>query len=211
MIFLVLSGKMIFLFPENMILFFRHKRKDDLSQKNTWKYDIFFRCFGNMVFPDNSLLNTIFFVISEFLCILRNFEEHDFLQNTPDDCFWSSNYFLFFYEDLLQAFLYIAFQGKKSRKLNIYDLNLTSSSICIVGDISSGVAFRGVYERQLKKLFVHQEMDYNSENIRSEVQVFQCRSRPNLSENVCQQSRESNQNQGSYEQKGTTYFKSTFT
>ena len=35
MIFLVLSGKMIFLFPKNMILFIRHKRKDDLSQKNT--------------------------------------------------------------------------------------------------------------------------------------------------------------------------------
>ena len=64
MIFLVLSGKMIFLFPENMTLFFRHKRKDDLSQNNTWKYDIFFRCFGKMVFPENSRLNTIFFVIS---------------------------------------------------------------------------------------------------------------------------------------------------
>ena len=46
MIFLVLSGKTIFLFPKNMILFFRHKRKDDLSQKipgnimfssNVWK------------------------------------------------------------------------------------------------------------------------------------------------------------------------------
>ena len=35
MIFLVLSGKMILLFPENMILFFRHKRKDDLPQQNT--------------------------------------------------------------------------------------------------------------------------------------------------------------------------------
>ena len=33
MIFLVSSGKMIFLFPENMILFFRRKMKDDLSQK----------------------------------------------------------------------------------------------------------------------------------------------------------------------------------
>ena len=42
MIFLVvLSGKMIFIFPENMFLFFRWKIKDDLSQKNTWKYDIF--------------------------------------------------------------------------------------------------------------------------------------------------------------------------
>ena len=28
-------------FPENMILFFRWKMKDDLSQKNTRKYDIF--------------------------------------------------------------------------------------------------------------------------------------------------------------------------
>ena len=64
MIFLVLSGKMIFLFPENMILFFRHKRKDDLSQKTTCKYDIFLKCSEKMVFPKNSRLNTIFFVIS---------------------------------------------------------------------------------------------------------------------------------------------------
>ena len=64
MIFLVLSGKMIFLFPENMILFFRHKRKDDLSQKNTWKYDVFFKCSEKMVFPKTLHLNTIFFVIS---------------------------------------------------------------------------------------------------------------------------------------------------
>ena len=33
MIFLVLSGKLVFLFPENIILFFRRKMKDDLSQK----------------------------------------------------------------------------------------------------------------------------------------------------------------------------------
>ena len=40
MIFLVLSGKMIILFPED-----RQKRKDDLSQKNTWKY-VFFKYDG---------------------------------------------------------------------------------------------------------------------------------------------------------------------
>ena len=50
-------------------------------------------------------------------------------------------------------------------------------------------------------------MGYNSENIRAAVQVFNCKSRPNLSENVCEKSHESNQNWGSYEQKGTTYFK----
>ena len=45
MIFLVLSGKVLFLFPENMILLFRHKKKDDLSQKNT----------GNMIFSSDVL------------------------------------------------------------------------------------------------------------------------------------------------------------
>ena len=45
-----ISGK-IFLFPENMILFFRQKMKDDLSQKNTWKCDIYFKCSKKMVFP----------------------------------------------------------------------------------------------------------------------------------------------------------------
>ena len=44
LIFLVLSGKMIFLFPENMILFFRRKMKDHLSQKkymiNHWLMQI---------------------------------------------------------------------------------------------------------------------------------------------------------------------------
>ena len=33
MIFLVSSGKMMFLFPENMMLFFRWKMRDDFSQK----------------------------------------------------------------------------------------------------------------------------------------------------------------------------------
>ena len=61
MIFLVLSGKMIFLFPENMILFFRRKMKDDFSQKNTWKYDIFSKCSGKMVFPNKTHWNMIFF------------------------------------------------------------------------------------------------------------------------------------------------------
>ena len=50
-IFLALLGKMIFLFPENMILYLRRKMKDDLSQKNTWRYDIFFEPSEKMVFP----------------------------------------------------------------------------------------------------------------------------------------------------------------
>ena len=45
MIFLVLSGNMIFLFPENMILHLRRKMKDDLSEK----------IHGNMIFSSNFL------------------------------------------------------------------------------------------------------------------------------------------------------------
>ena len=44
-IFLVLSGKMIFLFPQNIMLFFRRKMKGDLSE----------RIHGNMVFSSNVL------------------------------------------------------------------------------------------------------------------------------------------------------------
>ena len=56
MIFLVLSGDMIFLFPENMILELGRKMKDDLSQKNTQKYNIFFKLFEKMVFPKRATL-----------------------------------------------------------------------------------------------------------------------------------------------------------
>ena len=50
MIFLALLGKIMFLFPENMILHLRRKMKDDLSQKNTRKYDLFFKLSEKMVF-----------------------------------------------------------------------------------------------------------------------------------------------------------------
>ena len=43
MIFLVLSGKIMFLFPKNMILHLRRKMKDHLCQNNTRKYDILFK------------------------------------------------------------------------------------------------------------------------------------------------------------------------
>ena len=50
MIFLVLSGKMIFLFSENMILPLDGKWKMIFVKKNTRKYDIFFKCSEKMVF-----------------------------------------------------------------------------------------------------------------------------------------------------------------
>ena len=56
MIFLVLSGKIIFLFPENVILPLRQGMKDDLSQKNRRKYDIFFKCSEKLVFSKGVVL-----------------------------------------------------------------------------------------------------------------------------------------------------------
>ena len=50
MTFLVLSRKIIFRFPKNMILQPRRKMKDDLSQKITQKYDIFLKLSEKMVF-----------------------------------------------------------------------------------------------------------------------------------------------------------------
>ena len=35
----------------DMILFYRRKMKDDLSQENTWKHDIFFKCSEKIAFP----------------------------------------------------------------------------------------------------------------------------------------------------------------
>ena len=67
MIFPVLSGNMIFYFPENLILFFRRKMKDDLSQENVLKkvllkimaleYDL--SCISRkmvFLFPENMML-----------------------------------------------------------------------------------------------------------------------------------------------------------
>ena len=95
MFFLVLLGKMIFLFPENMVLQLGRKMKDDLSQKNTRKYNIFFKLSENMVFSKRATLghdlsciiwkdrvfseNLIFFpwVGSERLPFSRNTRKYD--------------------------------------------------------------------------------------------------------------------------------------
>ena len=56
MVFLALSGKMIFLLPAYMILHFRRKMKDDLSLKNIRKYDIFFKLSEKMIFSKRTTL-----------------------------------------------------------------------------------------------------------------------------------------------------------
>ena len=175
MIFLVSSGKMIFLFSENVTLFFRRKMKDDLSQKNTWKYDIFLntlkRSHRYMIFPVPSgkmaflfLENMIFLLGEKFDLICKLYS-------------WSYS---------------------------------TMKNLQYPGTFSPQELYLDVPERQLRKIFDHQEMGYNSKNIRTVAKRFQCRSRTNLSERACQKSCESIQNWGSYGQKENTYFKGTF-
>ena len=65
MIFLVLSGKMIFLFPENMILFFRRKMKDNLYQKKYMEIWYFLQMFRkDSLSKKKSRWNMIFLVLS---------------------------------------------------------------------------------------------------------------------------------------------------
>ena len=53
-------------------------------------------------------------------------------------------------------------------------------------------------------------MGYNSKKIRAVAKISQSRSRPDLSDDMCQKSCESNENWESYGQKEITYFKGAF-
>ena len=44
--------------------------KDDFSQRNTWKYDFFFKCCEKTVFPNKSHWNIIFYVLSRKIVFL---------------------------------------------------------------------------------------------------------------------------------------------
>ena len=64
-IFFVLSGKVIFLFPENKILHLDEKWTMIFLKKNTWKYDIFVKCSENMVYSIKLHRNMISCIIWE--------------------------------------------------------------------------------------------------------------------------------------------------
>ena len=98
MIFLVLSGKIIFPFPENMILPLDGKWKMIFLKKNTQKNDIFFKCSEKMVFSKRTALghdisciiwkDGIFFPENMIFFPLRESEGRPFSRNT-----WRHNIF----------------------------------------------------------------------------------------------------------------------
>ena len=107
--FLVLSGKVIFLFPKNMILIFIRKRKGHLSQKNPSKYDVFFKCFEKMVFPKKSHKNMILFVICGNIIFLFSgkYEKYTFF-NTENER-WSFSWIhgnMIFYVHMCKCYKY---------------------------------------------------------------------------------------------------------
>ena len=61
-----ITGKIIFLLLENMILFFGRKIKNGLSQKNTRKYEIFLKCSGKRL---SFQKNIKYFVLIFWCCI----------------------------------------------------------------------------------------------------------------------------------------------
>ena len=81
-IFLVLSGKMIF---------FRQKMKNDLCHNNSWKYDIFFKCSEKMVFPKKSHWNMIFLVLSGKMIFFREKMKDVFVKKIHENMTFSSN------------------------------------------------------------------------------------------------------------------------
>ena len=123
--FFVLSGNIIFLFHENMILPPRQKMKDDLSQKSTWKYDILLKILKRWSFQKDDT------GIWSFLYYLERW--YFFCPGT-----WN-----FFSGRKMKDHLFQEIHG-----------NMEESSIpCIIQP--SGVVFGGELERQSRKLFAH--------------------------------------------------------
>ena len=54
--------------------------RDELSQKNTWKYDIFFKCYEKIVFPKKIALEY------DLLCIIRKDGISSSRRKVKDDC-----------------------------------------------------------------------------------------------------------------------------
>ena len=154
-IFLVLSGKMKFFFRKILYFFFGRKMKDDLSQEIHGNI-IFSVCMYKCYNYDITLLQKeskmIFSWKNRLIDILDRI-----LERVP-------TILCTFMETFISVFIY-CFPVKKPRKYRI-EIWLLLQFICleifyneqfsILYTIQpSGVVFRGLLERQLRKLFVH--------------------------------------------------------
>ena len=120
-IFFVLSGKVIFLFPENRILHLDEKWKMIFLKKNTWKYDIFVKCSEKMVYSIKLHRNMIFLVLSEKVVFFS--QKHDFFLWTENERWsfsrktWKYDFFCI-YVQVLQTLNHAPLPKTKS-KMNL--------------------------------------------------------------------------------------------
>ena len=127
-------------------------------------------------------------------------------------CRKSSNDFLYFYGDLYWRFYKYLSSKKQTNKQNINN----KQEAQYIGLKSNFFLFNSLGWRYSTMKNLQHSVPFSlriciqtcaSKNIRVVVKMFQCRSRPNFSEDACQKSCESNQNQESYGQKEAIYFK----
>ena len=76
---------MIFLIPENMILLLGRKMEGDFSQKNTWKYDIFFRFFEKIIFSKKPHWNVTFLLLSGKMVFIFSGTRYFFFERKKED------------------------------------------------------------------------------------------------------------------------------
>ena len=139
-------------FPENVIFFLSTENERWSFSRNKWRYDT------NMTLPFCKKKSKMIFSRKNTLTAHLHSRSHSRK---------SSNNFLYFYGDLHRRFHMLLSSEKKSGNL-IYRIeiwlllqfiwleifcNEESSIFCTIQP--SGVVFRGVLERQLRKLFVH--------------------------------------------------------
>ena len=204
MIFLVLSGKMVFIF-QKIYYFCGWKMKDDFSQE----------VHGNMIFS--------VYLYKCYKYDITLVQQKNQRWSSPKKIHlkgdWHSRshrvpmILCTFMETFIGVFIYfLRYRIEIWLLLQIIWLeifcNEESSILCTIQP--SWVVFKGVLERQSRKVFVHYEMGYKSKNITMAVKCFYCRSAPNLSKGECQKTCESNHNWGNYGQKETTYFQEAF-
>ena len=166
MIFLVLSGKMVFFSRGHIFLLVGKWKMICLKEyMETW-YFLYIRTDATKITPCPSAKTNqrSSYLAKIYLKVIGILDWH------PRK---SSNIALYFYGDLYMRF-HILLSSQKNRKLiglkfdfffNLFGWRYSAmKNLCTIQP--SGVVFGGALESQSRKLFVHQEMGYNSKNIK---------------------------------------------
>ena len=133
----VLSGKMIFLFPETMVLFFRRKIKNDLSQKKKKKRknDIFFKRPEKTAFPKKIV--ALEYDLSVWYVFFGQKMKDDYFQEINGNMIFSvyTNMILRFCKKILKMILYRKNALKEDWHSRLHPRNSSSDLLYFYGDL----------------------------------------------------------------------------